>query len=69
MTQKSDKVNKAEPTGRSATFYAPLETRDDVQAIAQRVAQNCLSALERKDADAVKVTVIEAETKGGEGRE
>lgn len=41
-------------------FYAQMESEADVQSIAQRVAQQCLVALERREADAVQVVVHEA---------
>jgi len=50
----------AEPTGRSARFYAPLDSDSDVEAIAQRVAQHCAVALQRSEADMVQVSVQEA---------
>jgi hypothetical protein len=50
----------AKPTGRSARFYAPLESEDDVEAIAQRVAQHCAVALQRSEADSIQVVVQEA---------
>jgi len=51
---------ESKPTGRSARFYAPLESEEDVQAIAQRVAQYCMAGLEREEADKVQVVVQEA---------
>lgn len=62
---RNHRVQHAEPTGRSSQFYAPLDDEADVQAIAQRVAQACVVALERGEADAIQVTVQEAATGGG----
>jgi hypothetical protein len=62
---RNDRVNSANPTGRSSQFYTPLDDETDAEAIAQRVKQQCLVALERGEADAVQVTVQEATT-GGE---
>jgi hypothetical protein len=56
-------TEQMEPTKRSARFYAPLTSEADVEAIAQRVAQHCAVALQRKEADAVQVIVQEAERK------
>ena len=57
----SDKtVQNARPTGRSARFYAPLESEEDIQAIAQRIAQYCMAAYERGEADAMQISVQEA---------
>lgn len=55
-------ISKATPTGRSARFYEPLESEDDVQAIAQRVAQHCAVALQRGEADFIQVAIQEAES-------
>jgi len=55
-------MSDKEPTGRSARFIAPLENEDDVEAIAQRVAQHCGVALQRHEADAIQVIVQEART-------
>lgn len=53
-------TERSNPTGRSARFYAPLQTEADVEAIAQRVAQHCAVALQRSEADAIQVVVQEA---------
>jgi len=58
--QKGSIERTATPTGRSARFYAPLESEDDVEAIAQRVAQHCAVALQRSEADSIQVVVQEA---------
>lgn len=55
---------QARPTGRTARFYAPLESEDDVEAIAQRVAQHCAVALQRSEADSIQVVVQEASHDG-----
>lgn len=59
MTEKSNLQN-AQPTGRSARFYAPIESEADIEAIAQRVAQHCAVSLQRDEADVVQVVVQEA---------
>jgi len=61
MAEQDEDGRQATPTGRSARFYEPLETEDDVEAIAQRVAQHCAVALQREEADMVQVMVQEAE--------
>jgi len=61
MGDESENSTQATPTGRSARFYEPLETEDDVEAIAQRVAQHCAVALQRKEADMVQVMIQEAQ--------
>jgi len=68
MNEKRDKAGRsiersATPTGRSARFYAPLESEDDVEAIAQRVAQHCAVALQRSEADCIQIVVQEADRK------
>lgn len=60
----SDDMAEKTPTGRSARFYAPLENEDDVEAIAQRVAQHCAVALQRDEADSIQVVVQEAADDG-----
>lgn len=60
----SNERKGSSPTGRSARFYAPLDNEDDVEAIAQRVAQHCAVALQRKEADTIQVVVQEASTNG-----
>jgi len=60
MAEKPATDTSATPTGRSARFYAPLTTEDDVEAIAQRVAQHCAVALQRDEANMVQVVVQEA---------
>lgn len=57
-------VQNSEPTGRSAKFYAPLDDEQDVEAIAQRVAQHCAVALQRGEADAIQVVVKEGSGDG-----
>ena len=61
-TPSTDESTSVSYTGRYAEYWAPIEDEADVQAIAQRVAQNCLSALERDEADKVRVRVMEAQT-------
>lgn len=57
---RENQVQEATPTGRSAEFYAPVDDQEDVQAVAQRVAQFVLAGLERDEMDAVQVQMIEA---------
>jgi len=57
---EDQRMRRASPTGRSARFYAPLESEDDVEAIAQRVAQHCAVALQRSEADSIQIIVQEA---------
>lgn len=59
---RGHETEKSKPTGRAARFYAPLHTEDDVEAIAQRVAQHCAVALQRSEADAVQVAVREEDS-------
>lgn len=59
-SRASETEQTATPTGRSARFYAPLDSEDDVEAIAQRVAQHCAVALQRSEADSIQVVVQEA---------
>jgi len=49
-------------TGRSASFYNPVETEQDIQAVAQRVAQFIMAGQRRGELDGVKVQIMEAET-------
>lgn len=53
---------QSQPTGRSAQFYGPLNSEDDVEAISQRVAQHCAVALQRNEADTIQVTIREGTT-------
>lgn len=64
MTDESsvEKVNQSNPTGRSARFYAPIESEDDIEAIAQRVAQFVAVGWQRGELDAVQVTMQEGNT-------
>jgi hypothetical protein len=48
------------PTGRSAQFYAPVGSEDDVEAIAQRVAQFVAVGMQRGELDGVQITMQEA---------
>jgi len=54
--------SQSEATGRSARFYGPLNSEDDVEAISQRVAQHCAVALQRNEADTIQVTIREGTT-------
>jgi len=56
--------DKPTPTGRTARFYAPLESEADVEAIAQRVAQHCAVSLQREEANFIQVQIQEAEQDG-----
>jgi hypothetical protein len=57
---RENQVQNAEPTGRSAQFHAPVDDEQDVQAVAQRVAQFLVAGLERGEIDAVQVQMVEA---------
>jgi acyl dehydratase len=48
------------PTGRSARFYAPVTSEDDIEAIAQRVAQFVAVGMQRGELDGVQITMQEA---------
>ena len=59
-TDNTDDSSRPQPTGRSARFYAGLESEADVEAIAQRVAQHCAVALQRDEANFIQVQIQEA---------
>lgn len=59
-------VQRSEPTGRSAQFYAPVEAEPDIEAIAQRVAQFVAVGWQRGELDAVQVTMREAKNDDGQ---
>jgi len=53
-------MDNMNPTGRSAQFYAPVGSEDDVEAIAQRVAQFVAVGMQRGELDGVQITMQEA---------
>ena len=49
-------------TGRTGSYVAPLRSAADADALAQRVKQQALVALQRSEADTIEVTIREAVT-------
>ena len=55
-------------TGRTGNYVAPLQSAADADALAQRVKQQALVALQRAEADTLEVTIREAVTVRAGGR-
>lgn len=65
--EQAQQQRRSAATGRTGQFVAPLRTPADADAIAQRISQLCLVALQRGEADTVEITFREAVTIASNG--